>query len=579
MKTLYTPWGETLDRSAPLQEYPRPQLVRDSYLNLNGIWEYKVLHDREVVRCGQIVVPFSPECPLSGCDFQLQPHELLRYERTFTLPDGFQKDRVLLHFGAVDQICTVDVNGYRVGSHKGGYLPFTFDVTAYLCHGENRLRVDVQDATDRGIHAYGKQKYDRGGIWYTAQSGIWQTVWMESVPDNYITRLELTPDFDARRLYWRVHAQEAQGAHVVVRKDGVCIAEDWDYHSDDGSGWSLIPDEDFRPWCPEDPFLYTVEVDIKGGDHVESYFGMRKFSTEVIDGKQVLCLNNEPYFQHGLLDQGYWSDGFYTAPSDEALVYDIEKMKSLGFNMLRKHIKIEPLRWYYHCDRLGMLVWQDAVSGGETFSSLYMQVLPFIGCDLNDAPSRKFGRENEEARAQFERDLHGMIDHLYNSVSLCMWVPFNEGWGQFDAKRISAGVKCHDPGRWVDHASGWHDQGGGDLRSYHIYYRPLRLRHDGKRALALSEFGGYSLPVKGHCTSEKKFGYRAYKDSGAFMDALCGLYEQQLLPLIRRHALSAAVYTQLSDVEDEVNGLLTYDRRVCKVDESRMRALGRQLKY
>ena len=581
MRELYTPWGEKLDKNSPLPEYPRPQLRRDSYINLNGLWNYTVQDGEEYTRnrTGTIVVPFSPESLLSGCGFQLQSGETLWYERTFTLPEGYRKDRVLLHFGAVDQSCRVLVNDKEVGSHEGGYLPFTFDITDALTDGENRLTVAVTDATDGSVHAYGKQKYDRGGIWYTAQSGIWQTVWLESVPENYVTAIELTPDFDNKRLYWRVHAGNPQGAHVVVRKDGVCIAEDWDYHSDDGSGWSLIAEEDFRPWSPEDPFLYTVEIDIQGGDHVESYFGMRKFSIVEHKGHKVLALNNQPYFQHGLLDQGYWSDGLYTPPSDEAMIWDIQTMKELGFNMLRKHIKIEPLRWYYHCDRLGMIVWQDMVSGGDAFHPVVTQYLPFIGCHINDRPSGRFGRSNPETCLQFESDLDETVQLLYNCVSLGLWVPFNEGWGQFDALRITERIRALDNTRPIDHASGWHDQGGGDLKSRHVYYKPVRLKNDGRRVLALTEFGGYSLPVPEHYTTEKKFGYRTYTDAEKWMDAVETLYEKEIIPHMETQGLSAAVYTQVSDVEDEVNGLVTYDRQVVKADKVRMLALAAKLKF
>ncbi|MBQ1805928.1 MAG: glycoside hydrolase family 2, partial [Oscillospiraceae bacterium] len=336
MNRLFTPWGETLDREHPLPEYPRPQLKRDSYVNLNGLWNYAFTDDahRPERFDGQIVVPFSPETILSGVERQLQPDEYLWYERAVTLPEGFVRDRVLLHFGAVDQIADVWWNGTLAAHHEGGYLPFTVDITQMLRDGENTLTVRVTDSLINTPHAFGKQKYRRGGIWYTATSGIWQTVWLESVPENYIESLELTPDFDAKRLYWKVHARNPQGAHVVVRKDGVCIAEDWDERDDDGTGYSLIGEEDFCPWTPEAPFLYTVEVDL-GSDHVESYFAMRKFSTVEYKGRKVLALNNRPYFHNGLLDQGYWSDGLYTAPSDEALIYDIETAKRLGFNMLR----------------------------------------------------------------------------------------------------------------------------------------------------------------------------------------------------------------------------------------------------
>ena len=579
MKELYTPWGEQLDKSCPLPEYPRPQLRRDSYVNLNGVWNYTVEDGEEYTKknTGTIVVPFSPESLLSGCDFQLQSGETLWYERTFTLPDGFRKDRVLLHFGAVDQSCRVLVNDKPVGGHEGGYLPFTLDITAALRDGENRLTVAVTDVTDGGIHAYGKQKYARGGIWYTAQSGIWQTVWLESVVENYITSIELTPDFDNKKLNWKIYANDPANAHVVVRKDGECIAEDWG--DENGCGSSLIREEYFRAWSPEDPFLYDVEIEIRGGDRVESYFGMRKFSIVEHKGHRVLALNNEPYFQHGLLDQGYWSDGLYTPPSDEAMIWDIQTMKELGFNMLRKHIKIEPLRWYYHCDRLGMIVWQDMVSGGDNFKPLYTQILPFIGIHVKDAPSNKFGRSNADTCLQFESDLDETVQLLYNCVSLGLWVPFNEGWGQFDALRIAERVRSLDATRPIDHASGWHDQGGGDLYSHHVYYKPVRLKNDGKRVLALTEFGGYSLPVADHYTTDKRFGYRTYTDGEKWLCSVEKLYENEVIPHIAAQGLSATVYTQVSDVEDEVNGLVTYDRRVVKADAARLRRLAEKLKF
>ena len=580
MRDLYTPWGETLDKSCPLPEYPRPQLRRDSYLNLNGLWNYTVQDGEEYTKnnTGTILVPFSPESLLSGCDFQLQSGETLWYERTFALPEGFRRDRVILHFGAVDQSCRVLVNDREVGGHEGGYLPFSLDITDALCDGENRLTVAVTDKTDQSPHAYGKQRYDRGGIWYTAQSGIWQTVWLESVAENYITSVELTPDFDARKLNWKIRAKDAANAHVVVRMGGECIAEDW--ADENGCGASLIRDEFFRPWSPEDPFLYDVEIDIRGGDRVESYFGMRKFSIVEHAGHRVLALNNQPYFQHGLLDQGYWSDGLYTPPSDEAMIWDIRTMKDLGFNMLRKHIKIEPLRWYYHCDRLGMIVWQDMVCGGKYFVPMTQQYLPFIGIHLKDDRHDSWmGRGDAAGRVQFESDLDETVQLLYNCVSLGLWVPFNEGWGQFDSLRITARLRELDNTRPIDHASGWNDQGGGDLKSRHIYFRPVKLKNDGKRVLALTEFGGYSLPVAEHYTTDKEFGYRSYQDNGSWMDALEKLYATEIIPHVAAQGLSATVYTQVSDVEDEVNGLVTYDRKVIKADAARMLRIAEKLKF
>ena len=460
MKRLYTPWGETVDKTCPLPEYPRPQLVRDSYLCFNGLWDYAVEDGDGQTRrsTGKILVPFAPESLLSGCGFQLRSGETLRYERTFTLPQGFRRERVLLHFGAVDQCCRVLVNGQEAGRHEGGYLPFCLDVTALLNDGENRLTAAVTDDAAGGVYGMGKQRYQRGGIWYTATSGIWQTVWLESVPGNYVKNIRLTPDLDAEVLRWHIEADAAEGACVTVRAGDTVIAEG--RADENGDGVSVIPAAHLRPWSPEDPFLYDVDITL-GDDRVASYFGMRKFSLMEHQGRQVLALNNEPYFQTGLLDQGYWSDGLYTPPSDEAMVCDIRTMKELGFNMLRKHIKIEPLRWYYHCDRLGMLVWQDMVSGFESFEPLYTQVLPFLGVHLKDAPSRRFGRAGEAGRRQYERELEGTVELLRNCVSLCLWVPFNEGWGQFNAAQMAEKVRALDPTRLIDHASGWHDQGAG----------------------------------------------------------------------------------------------------------------------
>lgn len=581
LRPLLTVWGEKLDRDAPLPEYPRPQLRRESFFNLNGRWQYAIRPGKEAEPAaydGEIIVPFSPECILSGVQRTVMPEDRLWYKRTFTLPEGFRKDRVLLHFGAVDQSCEVFVNGQAVGGHEGGYLPFTCDVTDVVTSGENTLVVSVTDATSRSRHAYGKQSFAPGGIWYTPQSGIWQTVWLESVPENYVEKLTITPDFDNRRVRFVLRAKDPEGANIVVRKNGVCIAEDW-YDAEKGFEESLILDEHFRPWTPEDPFLYDVTVTLSGGDVVQSYFGMRKFGVTEVDGKKVLALNDKPIFLSGVLDQGYWSDGLYTPASDEAMVYDIQKMKDCGFNMLRKHIKIEPLRWYYHCDRLGMIVWQDLVSGGDRLDPLVIQVLPFLNINLQDSKYHRFGREDPASREQFVRDLHDTVELLYNVPSLAVWVPFNEGWGQFDSLLATHALWEQDPTRLVDHASGWHDQGGGDFKSRHVYFKPVRLKHDKHRILALSEFGGYSLPAAGHTSSEKLFGYRMYQSGEAFMDALAGLYEREIVPCMESQRLSAAVYTQVSDVEDEVNGILTFDRKVCKVDEARMKNINARLKF
>ena len=575
MNKLLTPWGEALDREHPLPEYPRPQMKRDSYVNLNGVWDYAFTGGDAAPSAwdGEIVVPFSPESVLSGVERQLGPDEYLWYRRSVTLPDGFVRDRVLLHFGAVDQIADVWWNDVYVAHHEGGYLPFSIDITQHLRDGANKLAVRVRDSLVRTPHAYGKQKYKRGGIWYTATSGIWQTVWAESVPENYIESLVLTPDFDEMLLRWEVRAAAPQKVTATVRMNGEVIAQS----CYTGEGVCRIQPEFFRPWSPEDPFLYTVEFDA-GEDHVESYFAMRKFGVTGYKGRRVLALNNEPYFHNGLLDQGYWSDGLYTAPSDEALAYDVKTMKRLGFNMLRKHIKIEPLRWYYHCDRLGMIVWQDMVSGGGRYDPLVVSAPLVTGKHLPDSLYPLFGRAGKQGREQFLADMEATVRHLYNCPCIALWVPFNEGWGQFDALSAADTLKQLDPTRLVDHASGWHDQGGGDLKSYHIYFKPLKMENDGRRVLALTEFGGYSLPIEGHIR-DKKFGYRMYTSAADWQKDYVKLYERQVLPLIESEGLSATVYTEVSDVEDELNGLLTFDRRVCKAEEKALRPLNEKIRF
>ena len=544
-------------------------MVRDSYLNLNGPWSYAITTSasKPAQADGTILVPFSPESELSGVGHVLQPEEYLWYIRTVTLPDGFNVGRVLLHFGAVDQIATVWCNGVELATHTGGYLPFTVDITEVLAK-ENTILVCVRDATNRSQLPRGKQTLHPHGIWYTPQSGIWQTVWLESVPQNYIHSLRVTPLFDAHQV------------EITVEGEGQCTIDLEGKRFTFPAGVPAhVPVQSFRPWSPEHPTLYPFSVTL-GDDTVYSYFAMRKCSIETDqDGVRRLFLNGKPYFHNGLLDQGYWPDGLYTAPSDDALVYDIQLAKDMGFNMLRKHIKIEPLRWYYHCDRLGIIVWQDLVSCFERWQTLTMQVLPFLGVHLKDRPSGRLGRAGEPGRRQFLRDMEDTVDLLYNCVCLGLWVPFNEGWGQFDALAVTDRLRTLDPTRPIDHASGWHDQGGGDLKSRHVYYRPVRLRGDGRRVLALTEFGGYSLQCPGHLASDKKFGYRMYEHAAAWMDAVERLYETEVLPLIESQGLSAAVYTQLSDVEDEVNGLVTYDRRLCKMDPARMRKINSKLRF
>ena len=580
-EAMLTPWGEALDREHPLPEYPRPQLRRNSYLNLNGIWEYAITKTAEkpAAMQGEIVVPFSPETPLSGVGHILQPDEYLWYRRSVTLPEGFFRGgRLLLHFGAVDQCCTVWVNGQEAGSHTGGYLPFALDVTELIEGDAFTLELRVTDPTDTGSLSRGKQRLKNTGIWYTPQSGIWQTVWMECVPENYLRSLRITPKPEENAVHIRLEADDPAMAAVTICRDGGIIAEG--QTDENGESTLTIPAEELRLWSPEEPFLYDAAITLAGGDKVESYFGMRAFGIGKDEkGLPRLLLNGKPYFQNGLLDQGYWSDGYYTAPSDEALIHDIAEMKRLGFNMLRKHIKVEPLRWYYHCDRLGMLVWQDMMNGGESYSPLSIYVFSNLGLRVKDDRYRYFSRSDEAGRTHYYEELGQMIDLLYNTVSLALWVPFNEGWGQFDALKAAEFIRKRDDTRPIDHASGWYDQGGGDIKSIHWYFRPYHHKQPPKeqRPICLTEYGGYNCAVPGHCWGEgAEFGYKKIADPAEFNRAFQKLMEEQIIPAKER-GLAAAVYTQVSDVEGERNGLLTYDRKLCKANETIFRAVNAKL--
>ncbi len=583
---LYTPWGETVDHGCPHAEYPRPQLERARWQCLNGPWQYAILPEGDEAEPeswdGEILVPFSPECLLSGVLRQLLPGQRLWYRRSLRFePMPGPNERLVLHFGAVDQRCTVHCNGLVAGSHAGGYWPFSFDITGLAREGENVIAVSVADDSDAGDEAWGKQKLNRGKIWYTGQSGIWQTVWCEVVPSRRVEALRITPCFGEAAVRVEVEAgfegpDTFDGAEGLVRvlDGGEEVAR-----AGLSGGEALISLPGFKPWTPDSPFLYDLEVSLES-DVVKSYFGMREFGVLAgADGLPRLALNGKPFFHHGLLDQGYWSDGMYTPPSDEAMAWEIAELKSFGFNMLRKHIKIEPLRWYYHCDRLGMLVWQDFVSGGGPYSDSSTRYAPFVGIRMGDGPGRYalHGRASAEGRENFLRDARRTMDLLYNIVSLAVWVPFNEGWGQFGAAQMAKTVREADPTRQVDHASGWMDEGAGDFASYHIYFKRFRPKRDALgRVLALTEFGGYSLPCEGHMTTQKPYGYKMFSGKKALASAISALYRRDVLPAMKK-GLSAAIYTQVSDVEDEVNGIFTADRRVTKLGKGRMRALAKLL--
>ena len=583
MTTLKTRWAAAAMCEHPLPEYPRPQMVRETWLNLNGMFDYAITGaNAEMPQKfdGEIRVPFALESCLSGVCRKLRSDERLWYRKTFTLPDCFAGKRVLLHFGAVDWQCKVYLNKTLVTEHTGGYCPFYADVTDALQEGENELVVWVYDPTDDGWQNRGKQASYSHGFWYTATSGIWQTVWLEAVPENHIKSYRVTPDIDAGLLKIETDTIGEGTLHIKVL-DGETVIADRDIAACDEIA---VPNA--KLWSPESPFLYDFVLSF-GEDAVRGYFGMRKFSIGEYDGYNRLYLNNKPYFQRGLLDQGYWSDGGLTPPTDEAMIYDIAKMKELGFNMLRKHIKVEPARWYYHCDRLGMIVWQDMVSGGKALNVFHAGVLPnaisfispLVNVSMKDDKYKIFNRDEPAWRAQFEEELFEMMDALYNVPCIGTWVPFNEGWGQFDAKRVGEAVKAKDPTRICDHASGWYDQRGPELRSIHRYIWPVTApKYDG-RPFVLSEYGGYSQIYPDHVWNLKKsFGYQMYRSKESLTKAYVKLHEHQVIPAMKK-GLSATVYTQVSDVEFEVNGLLTYDRELVKLDEEAVKAINAKLRY
>lgn len=620
---LYTVWGEKLDPEHVLEEYPRPQLKRDNYAILNGYWNYAFTAaetPQPEKWDGRILVPFSPESALSGVNRQLQPEEALWYERKFMIADAGGEPvseaekvgiRTILHFGAVDQSCTVYVNGKNAGSHKGGFYNFSYDITELIQVGENVLTVRVRDVSDTSWHSRGKQKLKSGGIFYTAQSGIWQTVWMERVPQKYIRNLWITPRYDEKSVEISVEMdggadmftakQTAERPKMLSSAENLTSSQSGNARLDKKCGgqgkaveieeksWRVkieiragdktvfsgdfadshmsIPIPDMVSWTPANPFLYDLTVTV-GEDRVQSYFAMRTFTKENDEkGIPRLCLNHKPCFMHGVLDQGYWPDGLMTAPSDEALIYDIETIKKLGFNMLRKHCKLEPMRWYYHCDRLGMIVWQDMLNGGTDYHMMGVCYLPtgLPWVRIKDNHYKFFSRQDEEGRREWRDECEATIRQLYNCPSIATWVVFNEGWGQFDAEKGVELVRSLDDTRLIDQASGWFDQKGGDMRSVHNYFRKQKVERDKYgRAFVVSEYGGYAWCVPGHSFSEGVFGYRNYTDKESLDAGVRGLIDGEIKSLIEK-GLAGAVYTQVSDIEEEVNGLMTYDRKVIKV--------------
>ncbi len=556
----------------PLEEYPRPQFKRESYLSLNGEWDYAITKTPSKPKQfkGKILVPYSPETKLSKVNKQVNSDDYLIYRRYFTIEDDFNKGKVLLNAGAIDQVCTVYINGEEVGSHKGGYTAFTLDITSFVEDGDNEIIIVCQDDAESPIYGRGKQSYRPHGIWYTATSGIWQSIWLESVPNDYITKFKLEPNYDEKEL--TVLVETSSGIDTIVEitcDDGNIISKT----VKDGIETS-IKLKNIKEWTPDNPELYPITLKCNK-DVVSSYFGLRKFSKTKIDGVWHFTLNNKPFFYNGLLDQGYF-DGSYTPKSNKKFYDEILNVKTLGFNMLRKHIKIEPMLWYYYCDILGVTVWQDMVNGGEKYKPLRIALCPFLNLKLDDTDYKSMGRDLKESRDQYLTESEETVEQLFNVVSLAVYTPFNECWGQFDSVKITNYLKGLDSSRLYDSASGWQDMGGGDVRSRHIYFRKAKPKNDGKRVLALTEFGGYSYPLKNHTFTEKKFGYKIYKDLDKFTKAYENLYLNEVIPLISSENLGATVYTQLTDVEEEINGLFTFDR-VLKIDKETLINLNKKV--
>ena len=558
---LHTPAGEGVT-GMPWEVYPRPQMRRDSYLNLNSEWDFWLNGGAMPEGNGQkIRVPFCPESSLSGVGRHFPEGSVLCYRRGFRLPEGFCRGRMLLHVGAADQTADVYVNGQSVGHHEGGYESFTLDITHALTE-ENTLEIRCVDDLRMQEYPYGKQTMKRGGMWYTPVSGIWQTVWLESVPDTYIKKLHI----------------ENRGTSVTIstepKLDGtVTVAGLGAYPLENGA--VTITPEAPHLWSPEDPYLYEFTVEA-GADKVESYFALRTLEIQKIGGYQRLCLNGKPYFFHGLLDQGYWPDGLFTPASPQCYADDILAMKRLGFNTLRKHIKVEPEEFYYQCDKLGMVVFQDMVNNGK-YHYVRDTVLPTVSLSSQKLLNDKNFHKDETQRNMFLSGMEATVRQLKNHPCIFYWTIFNEGWGQFDSDNVYEQFRKLDDTRWIDTTSGWFRRKNSDVDSRHVYFRKITQKGDGEKPLVISEFGGLSYKVEGHVfNGDKTYGYGDYDSLEAFGKAVADLYMDQVVPCVK-NGLCAAIYTQVSDVEDEINGLRTYDRKVEKLTPERMLPVAKAL--
>ena len=563
MEKLFTPYGPTPGET-PLAEHPNPYFERKAYLSLNGPWDFCL--DQSLERPAHygesILVPFAVETPLSGVGRKVNRGDVLHYRKEICFPDEYVGKAGRIVFTAVDQVADVYLNGSPAAHHEGGYLPFEIAIP----NVEERMTIElrVQDDTDSPIFPRGKQSSRPGGIWCTATSGIYGPVYFESLPkEGHIESLRVEPDYDERNLIIKARiAGDFSPIHVKCFLLDHLVGE-----IDIGTTLhgEVSHAADFFPWSPETPTLYRF-VATMGRDEVQGVYSFRKVERRKIGPFERFLLNGTPVLLNGVLDQGYAPESGLTYPSYRAMEADLDFLKAAGFNFLRKHIKIEPLRFYYLCEKKGIMVAQDFVNGGRPYSLFYIALRPFLNFDVDDLSYRHLGREDKAGRDFFEETIEPTVKYLSPASSIVFWTLFNEGWGQFDSDRLASKLKSLDPTRLVDATSGWYDKGSGDFSSHHVYFRKVKLHNDGKRILSLSEFGGYSLATKGHLYSKKKFGYRLFKNSEALLAGLRKLYKTEIVPLVLKEGLSVLVLTQLSDVEEEINGLLSYDRKVCKIN-------------
>ncbi len=555
-ENLVTPFEK--DTSCTWQEYPRPQMKRDSYISLSGDWELYLIKDNTREKLGNIQAPFPPESRLSNISRTLKKGEKYLYCKTIRIPSEFIKSRVILNFGAVDQIAEVTLNGKVYPKHEGGYLPFSLDITNSVRVGENILEVEVEDDFDTDF-AYGKQSRKRGGMWYTAVSGIWQSVFIESVPENYIEKIKITTTLNEVQI-------ETVGGNSEKRITISDTGEEFSYTGDS----ITLQMKDAKLWTPDTPYLYYFKLS-DGEDEIESYFALRTVSVEKRGDTPYICLNSKPYFFNALLDRGYFSDGIYTPATPQGYVFDILEMKKMGFNTLRKHAKIEPDLFYYYCDKYGMAVFQDIVNSGK-YSFLRDTALPTLG--IKKGINKKVSRRRRDI---FISEAKGTLETLYNHPSVVYYTIFNEGWGQFDADGMYSLLKNYDTTRIYDSTSGWFFETMSDVDSHHVYFKPIRLKSDKKRPLVLSEFGGYSCKIKDHSYNLlKTYGYKFFKNEAEFSASLEKLYLEEVIPAVKQ-GLCAAVLTQVSDIEDETNGLVTYDRQYVKIPYEKMSGVSRKI--